>query len=138
MVQTPRFMLDTNICIYIRQKKSPQVAAAAAKLKPGVAVMSVVTYGELRVWVERHAQRERALEQITELKRLAAVLPLSPEVGEEYAAIRAHLQARGEVIGSNDLWIAAHAKAEGLTLVTNNENEFKRVPGLKVQNWAKP
>lgn len=53
-----------------------------------------------------------------------------------FGAIRAELERRGETIGNNDLWIAAHAQAAGLTLVTNNEREFRRVPGLKVENWA--
>jgi tRNA(fMet)-specific endonuclease VapC len=53
-----------------------------------------------------------------------------------YGAIRAALEAKGEIIGSNDLWIAAHAKAAGLTLVTNNEREFRRIRGLKIQNWV--
>ena len=57
-------------------------------------------------------------------------------LGQAYGAIRATLEARGETIGNNHLWIAAHAKAEGLTIVTNNEREFKRVAELKVQNWA--
>ena len=54
----------------------------------------------------------------------------------EYGEIRAALESRGEMIGGNDLWIAAHAKFAGLTFVTNNEREFKRVPGLKLQNWT--
>ena len=58
------------------------------------------------------------------------------QAGEFYGAIRASLEARGEIIGNNDLWIAAHAKAAGLTLVTNNEREFRRVQGLKIQNWV--
>jgi tRNA(fMet)-specific endonuclease VapC len=63
-------------------------------------------------------------------------MELPPRAGEFYRAIRASLEARGEIIGNNDLWIAAHAKAAGLTLVTNNEREFRRVQGLKMQNWA--
>jgi len=61
---------------------------------------------------------------------------LPEEAGAAYGEIRAALEARGERIGGNDLWIAAHAKSAGFTLVTNNEREFKRVPGLKLQNWA--
>ena len=62
--------------------------------------------------------------------------PLPEKAAEIYGFIRADLESRGEMIGNNDLWIAAHALASGLTLVTNNEKEFRRVPGLKVQNWA--
>jgi tRNA(fMet)-specific endonuclease VapC len=64
------------------------------------------------------------------------VVPLPGEAATAYGEIRAALEARGEMIGGNDLWIAAHAKSAGLTLVTNNEREFKRVPGLKLQNWT--
>jgi tRNA(fMet)-specific endonuclease VapC len=64
-------------------------------------------------------------------------LPLPETAGEAYGTIRAELAAKGEMIGNNDLWIAAHAVAAGLTLVTNNEKEFRRVRGLKLQNWAK-
>ena len=66
---------------------------------------------------------------------LIHVMPLPAEAGPFYGAIRAALSVRGEMIGANDLWIAAHARAMDLTLVTNNEREFKRVAGLKIQNW---
>ena len=61
---------------------------------------------------------------------------LPPHAGEFYGSIRAALEAQGDMIGNNDLWIAAHAKAAGLVLVTNNEREFRRVRGLSIQNWA--
>jgi len=61
---------------------------------------------------------------------------MSEEVAEAYGEFRATLEAQGQIIGNNDLWIAAHAKAMNLTLVTNNEREFKRIAGLKVRNWA--
>ena len=64
-------------------------------------------------------------------------MPLPLQAGEHYGAIRAALEIRGEVIGNNDLWIAAHAQAAKLTLVTNNEGEFRRIRNLKIQNWAK-
>jgi tRNA(fMet)-specific endonuclease VapC len=64
------------------------------------------------------------------------VVPLPGEAAKAYGEIRAALEARGEIIGGNDLWIAAHAKSAGLTIVTNNEREFKRIPGLKLQNWT--
>ena len=77
------------------------------------------------------------MQLLEELISVLPVLALPREAANAYGAIRANLQARGEAIGNNDLWIAAHAKAAGLTLVTNNEKEFRRIPGLKVQNWAK-
>jgi tRNA(fMet)-specific endonuclease VapC len=131
-----RFLLDTNICIYWRQKRPPQVIERFRKLQPGEAVLSVVTYGELVYGVERSAQRVRAQEALSRMISLLPVLPLPEDAGVAYGEIRAALEAQGRMIGGNDLWIAAHAKASGLVLVTNNEREFRRVPGLKIQNWV--
>lgn len=131
-----RFLLDTNICIYIRQKRPPEVLARFEKLKAGDAALSVVTYGELLYGAHKSRQRELALARLADLVTLLPVLDLPARAADEYGEIRAALEKKGEVIGGNDLWIAAHAKAEKLILVTNNKGEFKRVPGLKVQNWA--
>ncbi len=68
---------------------------------------------------------------------IAPVLPLSPLAGELYGRVRASLEKTGRIIGPNDLWVAAHAIASGLILVTNNEREFRRIDGLKIENWAK-
>jgi tRNA(fMet)-specific endonuclease VapC len=81
-------------------------------------------------------QRIAALERLRELVRLLPALALPESAADAYGAMRAELESKGEMIGNNDLWIAAHALAAGLTLVTNNEREFRRVRGLKVQNWA--
>jgi tRNA(fMet)-specific endonuclease VapC len=133
----PRFLLDTNICIYIRRERPPAVLARFQRLKPGEAVLSVITYGELFYGVEKSPSREQAGRRLAELAGLIPVMPLPAQAGEVYGTMRAALEARGEMIGNNDLWIAAHAKAAGLTLVTNNEREFKRVRGLSIQNWAR-
>ena len=132
----PRYLLDTNICIYIRQKRPEEVLRRFRKLRPGEAVLSVITYGELLYGATKSAQRVAALERLRELVNLLPALSLPETAAEAYGTIRAELEAKGEMIGNNDLWIAAHAVAAGLTLVTNNEREFRRVRGLKVQNWA--
>ena len=106
------------------------------KLRPGEAALSVITFGELLYGAEKSAQRPAALERLQELARVLPVLPLPETAAETYGTIRADLEFRGQMIGNNDLWIAAHAKAAELTLVTNNEREFRRVRGLKVRNWA--
>lgn len=132
----PRYLLDTNICIYIRQKRPEEILRRFRKLHPGEAALSVITYGDLLYGAAKSAQRQAALERLQELVHLPPALPLPESAAEEYGSIRAELESKGEMIGNNDLWIAAHALATGLTLVTNNQSEFRRVRGLKVQNWA--
>jgi tRNA(fMet)-specific endonuclease VapC len=131
-----RYLLDTNICIYIQRQKPEEVLARFQKLKPGDAAISVITWGELLYGAEKSQQRKKALQLLEEFKTLVPVLPIPENAGKTYGAIRASLESQGKPIGNNDLWIAAHAKAATLTIVTNNEQEFKRVPGLRVQNWV--
>lgn len=104
-----RYLLDTNICIYIRRQRPQKILTKFQQLASGEAGLSIVTYGELHY---------------------------GAEAGRVYGTIRAALERRGERIGANDLWIAAHAMTDSLTLVTNNEREFRRVSGLNVENWA--
>ncbi len=132
----PRFLLDTNICIYVRRQKPEKVLRRFRALRQGEAALSVITFGELLYGAAKSVQRAEALERLEELAHLLPVLPLPEAAAETYGIMRAELERKGEMIGNNDLWIAAHAKAAGLTLVTNNEREFRRVHGLKVQNWA--
>ena len=132
----PRFLLDTNICIYVRRQKPEKVLRRFRALRQGEAALSVITFGELLYGAAKSVQRAEALERLEELAHLLPVLPLPEATAEAYGIMRAELERKGEMIGNNDLWIAAHAKAAGLTLVTNNEREFRRVRGLKVQNWA--
>lgn len=130
-----RYLLDTNICIYIRRRRPPEVLSRFEKLKPGEALLSVITYGELLYGAEKSVARAKAMQLLQELVGYLPVLPLPADVGEAYGVIRAELERNGEAIGNNDLWIAAHARAAKLILVTNNEREFRRIKGLKVQNW---
>jgi tRNA(fMet)-specific endonuclease VapC len=131
-----RFLLDTNICIYIRQRRPAAVLERFRQLQPGEAVLSVITFGELVYGAEKSQFRDRARSQLAELAGLLPIMKLSSRAGEFYGSIRANLAAEGGIIGNNDLWIAAHAKAMGLILVTNNEREFRRIPELEIQNWA--
>jgi len=131
-----RFLLDTNICIYIRQKKSPEVLARFDEVQAGEAAMSTITHGELLYGAARSQNPEGARRILGELVAWIPVLSLPDEAAEEYGRVRASLEGRGIMIGTNDLWIAAHAKVAGLTLVTNNEKEFRRISGLKIENWA--
>src|SRR5215210_7206749 len=129
-------MLDTNICIYLRRRRPIQVAHRIASLEREEAVISAITYGELYYGAEKHADRERLVEGLMRLIELLPVQAVPAPAAAVYGQIPAGLERRGEVIGTHDLWIAAHALAAGLTLVTNNEREFRRVPGLSVENWA--
>ncbi len=134
---TPLYLLDTNICIAIRQRRSAAVVARFGALRPGDAALSVITYGELSRGVEKSADPGAGMQALGELLELIPALPLPSEAGEHYGRLRATLEKSGTVIGNNDLWIAAHALSEGFVVVTNNEREFVRVPGLKVENWVR-
>jgi tRNA(fMet)-specific endonuclease VapC len=132
----PRYLLDTNIVIYIRQKKPEDLLRRFQKLREGEAAISVITLGELIYGAQKSTRSVSALERLQELLMLIPALPLPEGAAASYGKIRAELEIKGEMIGNNDLWIAAHALAADLILVTNDENEFRRVRGLKIQNWA--
>jgi tRNA(fMet)-specific endonuclease VapC len=132
----PTYLLDTNIVIYIRKKKPQELLNRFRTLREGEAAISVITYGELMYGAEKSSHRTAALERLQELAILLPALPLPESAAGLYGKVRAELEAKGERIGNNDLWIAAHALASDLVLVTNDEKEFRRVPGLKMQNWA--
>lgn len=130
------YLLDTNIIVYFRQKRSEAIMRRFAQLQPGEAAISVISYGELLFGAMKSSHPASATERLHNLIQELCPLSLPASAGEAYGFIRADLAARGEMIGNNDLWIAAHALASGLTLVTNNEKEFRRVRGLKIQNWS--
>jgi tRNA(fMet)-specific endonuclease VapC len=131
-----RYLLDSDICVYALSGRHPQVVRAIDRRLPGQMAISVIALGELLTGAARSSDVHAAKQRIAALASVADVLPLPPEAADHYAIIRSELEKRGEPIGPNDLWIAAHAKAEGMTLVTNNEREFKRVKGLKLSNWT--
>lgn len=133
-----RYLLDTNICIYFANGRHAQISARLASIPAGELAISVITYGELLYGAAKSARvaENRAIiaKLVTDL-----VAPLSLPLGAAaaYGEAKAQLRAKGQIISDNDLWIAAHALAEDLVMVTNNVGEFKRVKGLKVENWAK-
>lgn len=131
-----RYLLDTNICIYIAKHNPPVVRERFARHSATELAMSVITLGELRFGAEKSQSRERALAVINQLETMMQIAALTETVGEHYGQIRAVLQRAGQTIGNNDLWLAAHARAEGWILVTNNEREFLRVDGLQIENWS--
>lgn len=130
-----RYMLDTNICVYLMKAHPPEVMARLLQLDYGDAVMSIITYAELRVGLEvlgpTRAQNERALHL---LARDIPVLPFDEAAAVHYGVLRAAVRDRRR--DALDRLIAAHAASLGLTLVTNNEADFRGYPGLAVENWV--
>ena len=131
-----RYLLDTNICIYIAKRRPPEVAARFERLSPGQVGMSMVTYGELLFGAEKSQHPQAAAERLDRFVELIPVLELPGDSPRHYARIRVELERVGTPIGANDLWIAAHALAANLILVSNNLKEFGRVSGLQSENWA--
>jgi tRNA(fMet)-specific endonuclease VapC len=126
-------MLDTDTVIYLRDGRIPR--AYLERLSPGSLVMSIVSYGELHFGAKKGKKRH-AMEILELVIRGVPPLEMNVEVAKTYGELRAELETRGQRIGNNDLWIAAHALSTKLILVTNNEREFGRVPGLEIENWA--
>jgi tRNA(fMet)-specific endonuclease VapC len=132
----PRYMLDTNICIYVAKHQPAGVRTHFERLKPGQVVMSAITHGELYYGACKSNQRTKALAQLDELIQDIPVEELGSSAAQAYGEVRMALEKQGRPIGNNDLWIGAHALALGLILATNNEREFKRIAGLSVENWT--
>lgn len=133
---TQHYLLDTNICIYIAKGQPLAVRHRLEKHALNELAMSTITVGELRFGAEKSQFRERALATLDQLVQMIRPSALPMAAAEHYGQIRATLQRQGLPIGNNDLWLAAHALAEGWVLVTNNTREFERVPGLHVENWV--
>ena len=134
---TIRYLLDTNICIDIAKHNPPAVRERFSQHSAAALAMSTITMCELRFGAEKTQSPEKAWLALQHLQSLIQVAPLTDSVATHYGEIRATLERSGQIIGDNDLWIAAHSRAEGWTLVTNNEHEFNRVDGLVVENWAR-
>ena len=131
-----RYMLDTNICIYLIKRHPPQVLNRLAALTQGSAVMSVVTYAELRAGLEiQTANRQQDERVLALLTSRIPVLPFTESDAESFGILRAAVRDRSR--DTMDRLIAAHAVSVGVTLVTNNEADFKDYPGLVVENWAR-
>lgn len=133
-----QYLLDTNTVSYFLRDHSPVLTARLMGTAPDVLAVSVITAGELQFGLSKLGPRFRAGALAQRLEKLLAAiptLPLVPEAASHYGHIRAQLQAQGTPIGGNDLWIAAHALAQDLTLITHNLREFERIPGLKAESW---
>lgn len=132
-----KYMLDTNIVIYVI-KRRPVELLGTFNLHAGQVCISAVTEAELMHGAEKSARTEHNLRQVEDFTSRLEVLEYGRKAAAHYGDIRAHLERKGTPIGVNDLHIAAHARSEGLVLVTNNIREFERVEALRVVNWLAP
>lgn len=131
-----RYLLDTNICIYIAKRRPPEVLRHFERLTVGEVAMSIITYGELQFGAEKSQNPQAAHDKLARLAEIVPVLVLPDKAALHYGRVRASLEKNGTPIGANDLWIAAHALAEDFILVSNNAGEFSRVPGIQLENWV--
>ena len=134
----PRFMFDTDTCSYIMRRSHPLLLKRLERHDPDDVCMSVITRAELQYGVALSPRPAHDAAALEALLPYVDALPFDEEAASHYGEIRADLKRRGQMIGANDLRIAAHARSQGLTLVTNNTAEFGRVPRLKVENWTLP
>jgi tRNA(fMet)-specific endonuclease VapC len=134
----PRYMLDTDTCSYIMKRSHPMVLRRLRAIPVSDVCMSVITRAELLYGVEVSPRRAQDAAALTAFLPYVDALDFGNDAAQHYAEIRADLKKRGALIGANDLIIAAHARALGLTLVTNNTAEFERVRHLTLENWASP
>ncbi len=130
-----QFLLDTNIVIYVI-KRRPPAALEIFNRNQGRMAVSAITVAELVHGAEKSQFPARNLGVVEDFCSRLTVLPYTLEAAYHYGAIRAMLEQGGQPIGVNDLHIAAHARSQGLTLVSNNLREFERVPGLLLTNWV--
>ena len=130
-----KYLLDTNIIIYVI-KRRPLEVLAMFNQHAGRMAMSVVTLAELYHGAEKSERVAQNLAVIEDFTSRLEVLPYVASAAQHYGGIRSSLEKAGQSIGVNDLHIAAHARSQGLVVVTNNLSEFERVPGLLVENWV--
>lgn len=130
-----RYMLDSDTCIYIGKVSSSKLIERFNRLAGHICI-SAITLAELHYGVENSDRRMGNLETLNSLVGRVSVLPFSADAAFHYGQLRVELQKAGTPIGPYDMLIGAHARSEGLTLVTNNEREFRRISGLQVENWV--
>jgi tRNA(fMet)-specific endonuclease VapC len=130
------YFLDTDICSYVMKRSNQQLLDKLRDSDPSKIAISVVTEAELLFGIRLSAKPKVIRDSFDGFVRHVQVFTWGRDAAEHYADIRAALRVRGELIGSNDLMIAAHVRSVDATLVTNNVREFGRVPGLMLENWT--
>lgn len=131
-----KYLLDTNIVIYVIKRRPLEVMDTFNQNVSRMAI-SVITLSELMHGAEKSSFPEQNLRVVEDFCSRLEVLDYTNKASQHYGSIRSALEKVGQPIGENDLHIAAHARSEGLILVTNNEREFKKVPALQIVNWIK-
>lgn len=129
------YMLDTNICIYVMKNHPEQLRAKFNQLAEALCISSI-TVGELHYGAEKSARRADNLLRIAHFTARLDVLPFDSKAATHYGQLHAELERAGTPCGAHDMQIGAHARSEGLIVVTNNMREFSRMPGLRVENWV--
>jgi len=129
------YMLDTDTCAFIMRGPSEKLARRMQRVPLAEQAISVVTLAELLYGVRVSEKARQNREALDAFVKHVSVWDWTEGAAEHYAEIRSHLRKKGQMIGANDLMIAAHARHAAAVLVTNNEREFRRVPALKVENW---
>jgi len=130
-----KYMLDTDICIFITRKSEPSLLERIESVPLEQQCISVVTLAELLYGVQVSSKKKANQEAVDLFAQHIEVLEWTPDAAKHYAEIRADLKKKGQQLGSNDLLIAAHARSIGAVIVTNNVKDFGRVKGLKLENW---
>jgi tRNA(fMet)-specific endonuclease VapC len=130
-----KYLLDTNIVIYVL-KRRPKEVLEIFNMNASRMAISSITLSELIYGAEKSPNVDKNLEAIEEFVSHLEVLPYDAKASQHYGQIKASLEKKGEIIGENDIHIAAHAISQGLILVTNNLREFRRVPNLALENWV--
>ena len=128
-------MLDTNICISLIRQKSPQLIERLKNFTPGDVGLSSITIAELAHGAQKSNQVERNMPALEQFLLPLEIADFDQQASLAYGAIRTFLERDGNLIGSMDMLIGAHALSLGVTLVTNNVREFKRIPRLKIEDW---
>ena len=131
-----RYMLDTNICIYVIKTKPEKVFQKLQTIHPEDVCISSVTYAELVHGVEKSIAVEKNRLALSMLLANMEILDFDVDAADCYGKIRTGLEKKGTPIGPLDMMIAGHAQSLGYTIVTNNVKEFSRVAALKIENWA--
>ena len=130
-----KYLLDTHIVIYVIKRRPIEVLNVFNTNANRMAI-SAITLAELLHGVEKSSQPAPNLTVVEDFCSRLQILPYTPKAAQHYGIIRANLEKQGQPIGVNDVHIAAHARSEGLVLVTNNTKEFSRVPALQIENWV--